>query len=61
MSDEKIETISELFARDPFSYTKQDIECIVHHYRTARQNFAITGKGVRETKTPVDLKELGLL
>ena len=63
MSEEpKQETISELFARDPFSYSKQDIERIVAHYREARRNFNLTGKGVAEKKVgPVDLKDLGLL
>ncbi len=63
MSDQepKQETISDLFARDPFSYSKQDIDRIVQHYREARRNFNVTGKGVKEKKAEVDLKDLGLL
>lgn len=53
-------TIAELFARDPFSLSKLDIDRIIEHYQQARANFKLTGKGTSEKK-PVDLKELGLL
>lgn len=60
MSDPKQETIAELFARDPFSYSQQDLERIIAHYREARRTYTLTGKGVRE-KQVVDLKDLGIL
>lgn len=61
MSDlQKPETLTELFARDPFQYSKQDLERLITHYRDARRTFALTGKGVSE-KQVVDLKDLGIL
>ena len=59
MSEPQEETITELFARDPFDYSKQDLERIIKYYREARRNFAITGKGIKEKVA--DLKDLGLL
>ena len=60
MSDPKEETLTELFARDPFSYSKQDIDRLITYYRDARRTFALTGKGV-QVKQVVDLKDLGIL
>lgn len=51
------ETLAELFARDPFSYTKEDIDLIIRYYREARSSYNITGK--REVGK-VNLSELGL-
>ena len=45
MTDPKEETLTELFARDPFSYSKQDIDRLITYYRDARRNFVLTGKG----------------
>ena len=60
MSDPKEETLTELFARDPFSYSRQDIDRLITHYREARRIFTLTGKGVKEKQT-VDLHDLGIL
>lgn len=61
MSDpQKPETLTELFSRDPFLYSKQDLERLIAHYRDARRTFTLTGKGVVE-KPVVDLKDLGIL
>jgi len=60
MSDPKQETLTELFARDPFSYSKQDIDRLITYYREARRNFVLTGKGAA-IKPAVDLKDLGIL
>lgn len=60
MSDSKQETLAELFARDPFQYSKQDLDRLITHYREARRTFTLTGKGVKE-KQVVDLKDLGIL
>lgn len=55
-------TLSELFARDPFSMTKKDIDDLIEAFREARKNFHITGKGqAPTTKRPVDLSDLGLV
>ena len=55
------DTISELFARDPLSYTKQDVDQIIEHMRAARKNFNLGGKAAVKEKKAVDLKDLGLL
>jgi len=60
MSDLKEETLTELFARDPFSYSKQDLDRLIAYYRESRRTFTLTGKGVKE-KQVVDLKDLGIL
>ena len=61
MSDpQKEETLTELFARDPFSYSKQDLDRLITYYRDARRTFTLTGKGVKE-KQVVDLRDLGIL
>ena len=61
MSDqEKPETLAELFSRDPFQYSKQDLDRLITHYREARRTFTLTGKGVKE-KQVVDLRDLGIL
>lgn len=54
-----MDTIAELFAKDPLTLTKSDIDRIIEHMREARKNFKLTGK--TQEKKPVDLKELGLL
>lgn len=53
-------TISELFARDPFTYTKEDIDRIIAHYRDARKQFNLGGKGAKPDKPAVNLADLGL-
>lgn len=58
MSDQ--ETISELFARDPFTYSKEDIDRIIAHYREARKNFNLGGPKATKEKPVVNLAELGL-
>jgi len=61
MSEEKKEeTLTELFRRDPFSYSKQDIDRLITYYREARRTFVLTGKGA-QIKPAVDLKDLGIL
>lgn len=55
------ETLSELFARDPFSYTAQDISRLVEYYIQKRNSFNVSGKAKVDTKKEVDLKDLGLL
>lgn len=59
MSDNE-STIAELFARDPFSLTKLEIDRIIEHMRASRQHFKLGGKPMAE-KRPVNLEELGLL
>jgi hypothetical protein len=51
------DTLAELFARDPFSYTKEDIDQIILYYRQARMAYNVSGK--RETGK-VNLDEMGL-
>ena len=58
--EKKEETLTELFARDPFSYSKQDIDRLITYYREARRTFTLTGKGIKE-KQVVDLKDLRIL
>ena len=58
MSDQ--ETIAELFARDPFTLSKLDIDRIIEHMRESRQHFKLGGKPLAEKKK-VDLKDLGLI
>jgi hypothetical protein len=55
-----VDTIVELFARDPLELTDQDIEKIIQYNRAKRMEFMVTGKTSKET-APVDLKKLGLL
>lgn len=52
--------IAELFARDPFSLTKEDLDQIVAHFRERRREYNLGGKGAVKAKPVVDLKELGL-
>lgn len=54
-------TIAELFARDPLTYTQQDIQTIVEKMREARKNFQLGGKAAAKEPKKVDLKDLGLL
>lgn len=58
MSDEP--TLSELFARDPLTLTKEDIDRIIEKMREARKNFVLGGKAA-PVKKAVDLKDLGLV
>lgn len=60
MEEQHEETLSELFARDPFSYSQQDIERLVAYYQEKYRSFSLTGKAKPE-KQEVDLKDLGLL
>lgn len=52
------ETLAELFARDPFDYTKDDIDRIILYYRESRASFNLGGKAAASPK--IDLGELGL-
>jgi|GraSoiStandDraft_45_1057281.scaffolds.fasta_scaffold1581544_1 hypothetical protein len=58
MSDKPNEqgSLAELFARDPFSYTTQDIAAIIKYYREARSSFNLGGKA---PPTKINLAELG--
>ena len=58
MPDE--DTLSELFARDPFKYSEQDEDRLIAYYRQKYAAFSVTGKGSVD-KPAVDLKDLGLL
>lgn len=61
MSDDSINTIAELFARDPFELTKLDIDQIITYFRERRADFARTGKGQPRIEKPrASLDELGL-
>lgn len=54
-------TISDLFARDPLSLTKVDIDLIIDYYRTKRQQSIAGVKdagSVKRTNDPIDLNEL---
>jgi hypothetical protein len=60
MSD--IDTIAELFRRDPLHYREQDTDRIIEEYRDARRNYKISGKPVTpKTKAKVDPSDLGFL
>ena len=61
MPDAPEETLSELFARDPLTYTKEDLDRIIQHYRDARREHLATGKGVPAIKPAIDLKGMGIL
>lgn len=55
-------TLAELFARDPLTLTREDLDRIIEKLRESRKNFVLGGKtAVKGEKKPVDLKELGLL
>lgn len=58
MSDH--ETLAELFARDPFTLTREDIDAIIAAQREARKNFQAGVKTPKVAKE-VNLAELGLL
>lgn len=55
------ETLSELFARDPFTLTRENIDTIIEAYREKRKTFMTTGKAEKAEKKPVDLADLGLV
>jgi hypothetical protein len=55
-----MDTITELFAIDPFQLSDQNIEQIIEYYRRQRQEFLANGKPPKE-KPEIDLKSLGLL
>lgn len=42
--------IAELFTRDPLSLTRENIDEIIAHYRTARANFNLGEKQAGSTK-----------
>lgn len=44
--------LSELFARDPLTLTRENIDAIIAHLRESRSNFQIGDK--RAGKAPVD-------
>lgn len=50
--------MSELFRRDPLSYSKQDIEVIVARFRESRKQFDLGNKRAGSTKalTPAQKK-----
>lgn len=55
------QTISELFARDPFTLTKEDIDKMIEYYRDRRKDFVLGGKASPKIEKPkVDLNDLGL-
>jgi hypothetical protein len=56
-----MDTIAELFARDPLKYQEGDIEAIIEAQREARRLYKQSGKPVSSTKRDVDLGDLGLL
>ncbi|HEY9155545.1 MAG TPA: hypothetical protein VIM69_10460 [Opitutaceae bacterium] len=48
--------MSELFRRDPLSYSKQDIEVIVARFRESRKQFELGNKRAGSTK-PLTAKQ----
>lgn len=52
-------TIAELYAMDPFQYTKHDIDCIIEYYREKRTQYVATGKGMPRIEKAT-LEDLGL-
>lgn len=58
--NDELDTIAELFRRDPFHHSRRSIERIVEDMRGKREHFKLGGKPLAEKK-PVDLKELGLI
>lgn len=61
--------ISDLFARDPLSLTREDIDALIKRYREARAQFNLGVKNAGATKkvkevgpkiTEINLDELGL-
>jgi len=59
------DTISELFARDPLSLTKEDLDAIIRYYRDKRAQFALNGDKTagnpkRLKEKPATLEDLGL-
>lgn len=44
--------IAELFARDPLSLTKENIDSIIAHYRDARQKYLLGEKSAGATPKP---------
>lgn len=56
-----MDTIVELFARDPLELSEQDIDKIIEYNIQKRIENQLTGKPVKKETAPVDLKALGLL
>jgi hypothetical protein len=54
------ETLAELFARDPFTYTQEDLDKIIAYYREARSAFNLGGKRAPKDTSKVNLDELGM-
>lgn len=55
--------ISDLFARDPLSLTKEDLDAIIEHFRANRVLYLSQGTVAKEKKTPLagaSLADLGL-
>jgi hypothetical protein len=58
-------TLAELFARDPFEYSKQDLDRIIAEYREKRKLFNLgvrdAGKTAGKPSLSDVLKEAGML
>lgn len=55
-------TLTELFARDPYSFTgptDPDLAIIIARFREARKTFKLSGKGTTE-KPKANLADLGI-
>jgi len=58
---ESIDTIGELFARDPFELLDKDVESIIEYFQGVRAQFKLSGKGgPRVEKPKTSLDDLGL-
>ena len=53
-------TLAELFQRDPFSLTDQDIDTMTEHYQESRKTF-VKGGQTKGPKPDTSLADLGLL
>ncbi len=70
MTEEPTSTLSELFAKDPLHYTKQDLSTVVEYMRQKRHLFTAGDKTAGKVKPKADpkkaaeaqdfLKDLGL-
>jgi hypothetical protein len=56
-----VDTITELFARDPLELSKQDIDKIIEYNFAKRMEHQATGRAPKKETTEIDLKKLGLL
>ncbi len=59
--------LAELFARDPLTYTRDDLDGIIRHLRDKRQQFLIGDKAAArppkdasKPKPDINLEDLGL-